>query len=259
MRILKIGGNELNDPAFLTGLGRAVAQIGAREPVLLVHGGGRSIGDLHAQLGLPTLKVDGLRITSARSLQLAEMVLSGEANKEIVRALLVAGVDALGISGVDGALLHARKKRHPTVDLGYVGEVTAVRADLLRRLIAQDWTPVISPISLGTDGHAYNVNADDAATAVAAALQADQLDFISNVPGVLQDGAVLPALTVAQAEQLIASGAVYGGMIPKVRAALTAVAQGVARARIVDLPGLADEQAGTVFAATPQPTAVAPA
>jgi acetylglutamate kinase len=247
MRILKIGGNELNDAAFMAALGEAVANLVARQPVVIVHGGGRSIGELHTALGLPTMKVDGLRITSERSLHLAEMVLSGEANKQVVRTLLAAGVDAIGISGIDGALIHARKKRHPTTDLGFVGEVTAVRAEMVRRLLAQEWTPVISPISLGTDGHAYNVNADDAATAIAAALHADQLDFISNVPGVLHEESVLSALSVAEAEGLIAAEVVYGGMIPKVRAALDAIAQGVARTRIVNLAGLADDQAGTIF------------
>ena len=147
---------------------------------------------------------------------------------------------------MDGRLLTCRRKRHPTVDLGLVGEVTAVRGELLQRLLAGGITPVISPISLGVDGQTYNVNADEAAGAIAAALGAAQLDFVSNVPGVLAGGERLPQLTPDAAEALIAGGVISGGMIPKVRTALDALARGVPRVRIVDLAGLAGA-AGTVF------------
>jgi acetylglutamate kinase len=162
--------------------------------------------------------------------------------------LLAAGLDALGISGVDGAVLRCRKKQHQTVDLGYVGEIVQVRAELLLQLAAMDITTVISPISLGLDGLTYNVNADEAATAVALSIAAKQLDFVSNVPGVLQDGTVIPHLSSKDTNQLIASGTINGGMIPKVRAALEAIQSGVTQARIVDLAGLADA-GGTHFSA----------
>lgn len=247
MQILKIGGNELDDAVFLAGLGQAVAELQAQQPLIIVHGGGQAIAHLHAELGLPVLKVDGLRVTSAQSLAIAEMVLSGQTNKLLVRALLAAGVDALGISGVDGRLLTAVPYEHPTADLGYVGRIVAVRSELLQHLITLGFVPVVSPIALGADGQHYNVNADDAALAIAAALQPPGFDFISNVPGVLgSGGAILPHLTVAEAEALIAGGTIYGGMIPKVRAALAAVAAGVARVRIVNLAGLASG-GGTLF------------
>jgi acetylglutamate kinase len=236
MHIIKIGGNELDNPEFLAGLGRAVAKTAV--PTLIVHGGGKAIAELQSKLGLPVVKVDGLRVTDADSLEIAQMVLSGQANKRIVMALLAAGVDAVGLSGVDGGLLKCHKKLHKTADLGFVGQITSVRASLLHQLMAQGLTVVLSPISLGADGHAYNVNADEAASAVALALQADQLDFVSNVPGVMRDSAVIHSLTIAQAEQLITDGTVRDGMIPKVRAALEAVAQGVPQARIVNLAGL---------------------
>ena len=244
MRLLKIGGNELNDKTFLTELAQAVAQM--KEPVIIVHGGGQAIADLHTALDVPTVKVDGLRVTTERSLEIAEMVLSGQTNKWIVRALLEAGVDALGFSGVDGKLLIAKKKSHPSADLGYVGEIIEVRAQLLRDLLALGVTPVISPISLGLDGNPYNVNADEAAMAIAASLQVDGLDFISNVPGVLREGVLIPTLTTIEAEVLIANRTIYGGMIPKVRSALDAIANGVARARIVNLAGLT-QMSGTTF------------
>lgn len=246
MRVLKVGGNELNDLNFLSGLARSIATLSQQEPVVVVHGGGRAIADLHTQLGITTIKVDGLRVTSARSLGIAEMVLSGQANKLLVRALLGVGVDALGISGVDAKLLIAKKKLHPTTDLGYVGEIDSVRTDVLERLLGQGFVPIVSPISADSNQQSYNINADEAATAIASALQADLFDFISNVPGVLNEGNLIPTLTIEEAENLIASGVVYGGMIPKVRAALSAVKRGVKRTRIVNLAGLLKES-GTVF------------
>ena len=240
MRVLKIGGNELSDPAFVALLGRIVANLLAEtaSPLAIVHGGGRAIADLQGRLGLETVKVDGLRVTDQASLDVAEMVLSGHSNKIVVKALLAAGVDALGISGVDGGLLRCRKKKHPTADLGYVGEIVQVRRDLLDRLLGMGATPVISPISLGLDGQTYNVNADEAAAAVARTCEAQELVFISNVPGVLRDDDVISKLTAAEVEDAVAGGTISGGMIPKVRSALDAVNSGVARARIVNLAGL---------------------
>jgi acetylglutamate kinase len=246
MHILKIGGNELDNEDFLRGLGQYVAA--QAEPVVIVHGGGKAIADLQVRLGLPTVKVDGLRVTDSDSLAVVQMVLSGLSNKRLVAALLAADVDAVGLSGVDGGLLRCQKKAHPTADLGYVGQITAVRTDLITDLLARGTTVVISPVSLGADNHAYNVNADEAATAVALALQAALLDFVSNVPGVMENGRVFPHLNPAQCKSLRERGVIIGGMIPKVQAALDAIAQGVAQARIVDLPGLLDDS-GTWFTA----------
>lgn len=245
-RVIKIGGNEMSAPGFLEELAAQLARLAAEGPLVVVHGGGQDIAALQTRLGLAPIKVDGLRVTDAASLAAAEMALSGHTNKQVVRALLAAGLDAVGLSGVDGGLLRCRKRPHPTVDLGLVGEVTAVRAGLLRRLMDDGITPVISPISLGQDGQTYNVNADEAAGAIAAALPTDALDFVSNVPGVLADGQRLPALTPDAAEALIRDGVITGGMIPKVRTALDALARGVPRVRIVDLAGLGGG-GGTVF------------
>ena len=245
-RVIKIGGNEMNVAGFLEELAAQVAGVVAAEPVVIVHGGGQEIATLQTRLGIEPLKVDGLRVTDAASLDVAEMVLSGRTNKQIVRALLAAGLDAVGLSGVDGRLLTARKKEHPTADLGLVGEIVAVRAHLLQRLLQVGITPVISPISLSNDGQTYNVNADEAATAIAAALGAEALDFVSNVPGVLAGGELVTRLSPDETETLIADGVISGGMIPKVRAALDALARGVPQVRIVDLAGLRGG-GGTVF------------
>ncbi len=246
MYVLKIGGNELDAPGFLEALATAVAQRG--EPVVVVHGGGKTIAGLQRRFGLVPVKLNGLRVTDAETLSVAEMALSGNANKRLVRALLAAGVDAVGLSGVDGGLLRCQKKIVAGGDLGFVGEISSVRASLLHGLLQQGTSVVLSPISLGPEGDAYNVNADEAAAAVAETLKASDLDFVSNVPGVLMQEQLLASLTPAQTETLIREGVIAGGMIPKVQAALAAVARGVVQARIVDLAGLTTD-GGTRFSA----------
>jgi len=244
MHVLKIGGNELSDPAFLEVLAKCVAA--AEEPTVIVHGGGKAIADLQAKLGLETVKVDGLRITDHESMTVAEMALSGQANKLIVKALLASGVDAIGLSGIDGGLLRCQKKQHPTADLGFVGQIMQVRADLIQTLMDSGLTVVLSPISLGVDGSTYNVNADEAASAVALAMNADLLSFLSNVPGVIADGEIIPSLTLSETEVLIQTGVINGGMVPKVRSALDAVTKGLKQVRIVNLAGL-QTAGGTIF------------
>ena len=245
MQLLKIGGNELGESGFLDSLAGIVA--GIDEPVVIVHGGGRAIADMQARLGLQTTKVDGLRVTDAESLVVSQMVLSGQSNKAIVVALLAAGVLAAGLSGVDGGLLRCMKRQHPTTDLGFVGQIAEVQPAILLSLIAQGITPVISPISLGLEGQVYNVNADEAAGALAAALQAQVVNFVSNVPAVLdEDRRPISSLTAGQTELLIQRGIIHGGMVPKVRAALAVIEQGVPQARIVNLSGLA-VGSGTLF------------
>jgi acetylglutamate kinase len=245
MQLLKIGGNELSDPGFLQKLAIIVARI--EEPVVIVHGGGRAIADMQARLGLKTVKIDGLRVTDAESLAVSQMVLSGQANKVIVAALLAAGAQAVGLSGVDGGLLRCVKRQHPTTDLGFVGQIVDVQPVILSILMGQGIIPVISPISLGLEGQVYNVNADEAAGALAAALGARVLTFISNVPAVLdQDQREITSLTPDQTEVLIQSGVIHGGMVPKVQAALAVIDQGVPSARIVNLSGL-EAGSGTLF------------
>ena len=244
MQVLKIGGNELDDPGFLTGLANYVAETAV--PQLIVHGGGRAIVALQQKVGLQSTKVDGLRVTDREMISVVQMALSGQTNKQIVTALLAAGVDAVGLSGVDGGILRCLKKQHPTADLGYVGEVSQVRADLLHKFIDLGLTVVLSPLSLGYDGYTYNVNADDAASAVALALQAERLTFVSNVPGVLANGRILPHLTPGQTETLIANGIITDGMVPKVQAALSTIEQGVGQTQITNLAGLLSD-GGTLF------------
>ena len=236
MLVLKVGGNEIDDANFLTGFASAIAKMG--ETPVVVHGGGKEIADLQVKLGLTPRFVEGLRVTDAESLAIAEMVLSGRVNKRIVAAVLNAGADAIGLSGIDRALVRVEKMQHPGGDLGRVGKVVSVRGQVLQDFVARKIVPVVSPISLGDEG-AYNVNADSVACAVASALNADAVVFVTNVAGVMaQDGSVMPTLTAKEAESLIKSQVIKGGMIPKVRAALDAVAGGVKAAKITNLEGL---------------------
>ncbi len=245
-RIVKLGGRLLHDPAALAALAQAVGRL--REPVVVVHGGGDAVGALQARLGLPIAKVDGLRVTTAAGLDVVVMVLAGLVNTRVVAAFGAAGIDALGVSGVDRGCIACRRMAHPGGDLGFVGEVVAVRADIVRDWLAAGVTPVVAPLGIDASGQVYNVNADDAAAAIARALAAAAVDLVSDVPGVMVDGRVAPRLGAADAERLIAAGTIHGGMVPKVRAALGAVASGVRSARIVDPAGLA-VGGGTVLVA----------
>ena len=242
--VLKIGGNELDDPAFVAELARVVA--GMRPVPVLVHGGGKEIGVVQRALGGEPRFVAGLRVTDEAAQQAAEMVLCGLVSTRLVAALQSAGAEAQGLSGVDRGLIRVAKARHPEGDLGRVGTPTAVRAEILRGLIDATIVPVVAPISLGPEG-AYNVNADEAAGAIAAALGTEaEVVFVTNVPGVLVGGALAPELSEQAIGELIADGTISGGMIPKVRAALTALAAGVRAARITNLAGL-ESGTGTVI------------
>jgi acetylglutamate kinase len=237
--VLKVGGNELDDEAFLAGLTQAVqAVIAEGHAPVIVHG-------LQQRMGIQPSFIEGLRVTDEASLDIAEMVLSGLMNKRIVRSLVNADVRAAGISGVDDGTIHVEKMWHPLGDLGRVGEIRDVDPHLLLTLIRSGIVPVVSPISFGSlDAQSYNVNADHAATAIAAKLGAIKLIFISNVPGILVAGRVCRAVTADQAEQWIEEGIIFGGMIPKVRSAIDAVRGGVAQAVITNLAGV-QEGGGT--------------
>jgi acetylglutamate kinase len=236
--VIKVGGNDLSMPGFTDQLAAIIYDLSQQEPCILVHGGGRAITDLMTRMGIEPAYVDGQRITDEATLEAAEMILSGRVNKDLVAALLAAGVDALGMSGVDRGLLRVKPWAE---DMGLVGRIVAVRVEVLEELCGSGVVPVISPISLGPAGR-YNVNADHAAGAIAGAVDASQAVFVTNVPGVKVDGEIVPLLSAGETRDLIERGEIHGGMIPKVEAALAALENGVRRARITDLPGL---QAGT--------------
>jgi acetylglutamate kinase len=250
--VLKIGGNELDDAGFVSGLVNALRHLWRAHSVVVVHGGGKAIARLQERLCLQPRFVDGLRVTDDESLDVAEMVLSGWVNKRLVGRLVAEGIPALGLSGVDGGLFRVAKMIHHAHDLGWVGDIVETRSAVIELLLANGVTPVVSPISLGLDGHTYNVNADHAAAALACALGTGELVFVSNVPGVLSDnsdamaGECIPALTPAEVSSLIDAGTIHGGMVPKVRSALKALEAGVPRVRITNLEGLIGD-GGTCF------------
>ena len=243
--VIKIGGNEVDDEGFLSGLVETIKQMreagilptGSTRPVI-VHGGGKEIARLQNAMGLAPAFIEGLRVTDKESLDVAEMVLSGLVNKRLVARLMGTGVPAVGLSGVDFGLIRVEKMVHPSGDLGWVGRIVEVQTEHLESLLNRGLVAVISPISLGVDGHTYNVNADHAAMAVAQSLKASQLIFVSNVPGVVIEDQVVPEIRASQAEEWIKSGKIHGGMVPKVRSALEGVATGIAQVRITNLEGL---------------------
>ena len=245
MKILKIGGDQIDDSAFLKLLASVI--VNNDTPTAIVHGGGKGIAELQHRLGIEIAHVEGLRVTDPASLEVAEMVLSGLINKKLVAGLIAAGVDALGISGIDRGLFRCSKKAHPSIDLGLVGEIKDVRSEVVHDLVRSNITPVISPISLGTDGKHYNVNADEAAAALAIALKAEKLFFISNVPGIIQDQRVVTTINSEEAIELIDKKVIKSGMVPKILSAIQAVTNGVQQVRIVDSQGLSTDSGTTII------------
>lgn len=249
VRVVKIGGNELDRPEWVSACAQALAVGG---PTVVVHGGGRAVSDLSRRLSLPVEKREGLRVTTAPVAEVVEMVLSGPVNRLLVTALRGAGIDAVGLSGADGGLLTAAQV---SGGLGYVGEITRVRTALIDSLLLAGLTPVIAPVTPDPAGSpiALNVNADSAAAVIAAALSAAELLFVSDVPGVLADGEVQPSLTTGDIEPLIADGVAAEGMAAKLRAAERALSGGAKAVRIGDLRMLSEPKAGTrlVVASSP--------
>ena len=242
--VVKIGGNDLDHPGFVQRLAHTLSAIGGH--VVLVHGGGKEIFQLQTKLGLSATYVDGLRVTDDESLTVVLMVLAGLVNKRLVSALSQEGVDAIGICGIDRGAVKAEKLEHPAGDLGWVGHVVSVKTNVFRQLVDEGITPVLAPICWGDSGTAFNVNADHVAAAVAAGIGADELVFVSNVPGLLKDGRVVHRLTSAMVDSLMADGTITGGMIPKARSALAALDAGVESVRITDLAGLEKNTGTTV-------------
>jgi len=248
VKVVKIGGNELDRPDWVEACARALKDIG---PAVIVHGGGQAVTGWSRRLGLPVEKKDGLRRTTPEIAQVVEMVLGGPMNRLLVSALRQAGLDAIGLCGVDGGLLTAQPLQQG--ELGEVGEIVNVRASLLQSLLLAGLTPVVAPVapSLTSPVRPLNVNADQAAAAIAGALVAEELLFVSDVPGVTVDGVTQPTLAAAEIEQMIEAGVATGGMAAKLRAAANALRAGVRAVRIGDLDMLEHATAGTRLLAAP--------
>jgi acetylglutamate kinase len=234
--VVKYGGNAIGDRAALDLFAEDVVlmrSVGMR-PVV-VHGGGPQIGDLMERLGKVPEFRDGLRVTDAETLDIARMVLVGQVNRDIVSAINVHGPLAVGLSGED-ALLITATQRAP--ELGFVGDVSDVNPGIIDRLLAEDIIPVVATIGADVAGQAYNINADTAAAAIATAVKASKLVYLTNIEGIRKDrddpNSIVSTVTAAELEGFIANGTVDGGMIPKVRACIHAVRNGVGHAHILD-------------------------
>jgi acetylglutamate kinase len=244
--VVKYGGHAMGDPELARDFAEDVVLLKACgiNPVV-VHGGGPQIGAMLKKLGVESSFVDGLRVTDKATAEIAEMVLSGAINKELVGWIAGAGGKAIGISGKDGGLVTATKAERTTtdpdslieraIDLGFVGEPTTVDTTLLTTACEAGMIPVIAPIAPGADGATYNINADTMAGAVAAALGAARLFLLTDVSGVLdKDGHLLTDLTPSDIEGLRADGTIHGGMIPKLETCVHAVEAGCEAAVVLD-------------------------
>lgn len=234
--VMKCGGSTLAalPDAFFADLKRL--QDRGDRPVI-VHGGGPAISATLDRLGIESEFVDGLRKTSEEVLDVVEMVLAGRINKEIVRRIQRTGARALGLSGTDGMLIRAKPVAQAD-KIGFVGDVTDVNAQLIDGIVRLGYIPVIAPVGVDADGQRYNINADTAAGAVASHLGVSRLIVVTDVPGIMKkngsETVVLPQVTVSEMEAMIASGDIYGGMIPKVRAAAQSILGNVREAVIVN-------------------------
>lgn len=244
--VIKYGGNAMVDEELKQGFARDVVlmKLVGINPVV-VHGGGPQIGSLLDRLGKESEFIGGMRVTDRETMDVVEMVLGGLVNKEIVNLINRQGGTAVGLTGKDGDLIRANKlkmtRKTPEldvpeiIDLGHVGEVESINTSVVNMLVGGDFIPVIAPIGIGDDGHSYNINADLVAGKVAEVLKAEKLILLTNITGLLdKNDKLLTGLSAQRVDELIEDGTIYGGMLPKIGCALSAVKNGVQTAHIID-------------------------
>jgi acetylglutamate kinase len=244
--VIKYGGNAMENEDLKSSFARDVVlmKLVGINPIV-VHGGGPQIGELLARLNIESRFVNGMRVTDAQTMDVVEMVLGGQVNKEIVSLINAEGGTAIGLTGKDANLIRARKlevvdrspelERPEIIDIGRVGEVVSVNVSVIDMLTRGNVIPVIAPIGVGPDGKSYNINADLVAGKVAEAMKAEKLILLTNVSGLKsKEGKVLTGLTASQVNDLIEDGTIHGGMLPKIRCALNAVENGVRTSHIID-------------------------
>jgi acetylglutamate kinase len=241
--VIKYGGNAMTDPTLQAAFARDVVllKLVGLNPVV-VHGGGPQIEELLKKVGKKGEFIQGMRVTDAETMDVVEMVLGGQVNKDIVNLINQAGGKAVGLTGVDGRFIRAKKlmmenKDHPgdLIDIGQVGEITKIDPSLIAFLDSGDFIPVIAPIGVGEGGETYNINADVVAGKLAEVLKAEKLVLLTNTPGVLdKNGQLLTGLTPKKIDELVADGTLSGGMLPKISSALDAAKSGVPAVHIID-------------------------
>ena len=224
--VVKTGGKAASDAAAMAALFREMQGLSAQYAFILVHGGGAELSRISKVFNLEPVFKDGVRLTTPPEMEIADMVLAGKMNKELVRLGNTSGCKAVGLSGCDGAI--------------FTGKVTGVDAALLALLLDNGYLPVVSSVSMEAGGKALNINADEAALAVAQAMKARKLFFISDIPGVLKEGKVISLLTKAQSQAEISAGVISGGMIPKVNSSIAALEKGVKEISIGEYKVLGD-------------------
>jgi len=241
--VIKYGGNAMIDEKLKHSFARDVVllKLVGMNPVI-VHGGGPQIDDLLKRVGKQGEFVQGMRVTDRETMDVVEMVLGGQVNKDIVSLLNRHGGKAVGLTGKDGAFIRAKKLLLPhkeraeeMIDIGHVGEIVSLDPSLIALLDSQDFIPVIAPIGVGREGEAFNINADVVAGKLAEILRAEKLILLTNTPGVLdKNGNLLTGLTTREVDALFADGTISGGMLPKISSALDAVKSGVQSCHIID-------------------------
>ena len=267
--VVKYGGNAMVDEKLKEGFARDIVlmKLVGMNPIV-VHGGGPQIGNLLARVGKQSEFIQGMRVTDTETMDIVEMVLGGQVNKEIVNLIHRHGGNSVGLTGKDGNLICATKlemtrdapgmNAPEIIDLGHVGEVGKINRKVLDMLIQGDFIPVIAPVGVGVDGASYNINADLVAGKVAEAMNAEKLILLTNIPGLLdKQGQLLTGLTTEKVDELVKDGTIYGGMLPKIQCALEAVQNGVQSSHIIDgrvehavmLEVFTDEGVGTLITA----------
>ena len=236
--VVKYGGSAMVDEELKKNVIKDVTllKLVGFKPII-VHGGGKEISKWVGKVGMEPEFINGLRKTDAPTMEIAEMVL-GKVNKSLVQMVQELGVNAIGISGKDGGLLKVKKKYSKGQDIGYVREITEVNAKVLYDLLEKDFLPIVCPVGLDDNFESYNINADDAACAIAQAVSAEKLAFLTDVKGVYRDpedkSSLISELSVSEARELIDSGTVGGGMLPKLNNCMEAIEDGVSRVHILD-------------------------
>ena len=236
--VVKYGGSAMTDENLKKNVIKDVTllKLVGFKPII-VHGGGKEISKWVTKTGMEPRFVNGLRVTDADTMEIAEMVL-GKVGKQLVRLVEELGVKAVSISGKDGMMLKCKKKYSRGEDIGFVGEITEVNPKILHDLMEKDYLPIVSPIGMDDEFNSYNINADDAACAIAREVKAEKLAFLTDVEGVYRDPqdkeSLISELRVSEAEKLIADGTIGGGMLPKLNNCIDAINNGVSRVHILD-------------------------